>query len=350
VVHRDAENDDLRRRKQAILQNLTAIEAPRVMYLIVLIIVLFDIGYAAVGIYSPAAYYLSDFGQSVVLLAGAYLIASKRIPAKSAPAAFMVAVVANNMATTYQSTIVGQGALGVIALLLAVAGAVALVWRPFLVGSAVCISFTGAVLYLSRPDIWITWTITMVTAAAVSAVILYGRSESARVLAIAQRTIEQAATIDPLTGLFNRRGLAEDANFILGQARRNGDSFFVVFIDVAGLKTVNDRHGHAVGDHLLLRVADSLQANSRASELLCRWGGDEFLLVGIGKCPDPEILRDRLQASIDMNDLNGYWLPGLWVGAAQGAPSTHTVEQVIMLADHDMYARRAGISHADRHS
>ena len=348
MQHREASDVDLHRRRQAILQNLTAIEAPRVMYCIVLVIILFDLGYAAVGIYAPVSYYWSDIGQSLVLLAGAHWISSQRIPTRWAPTTFMGGVIANNMATTYQSTLVGERALGVIALLLAVSGAVALLWRPFLIGSGVCISITGTALYVTEPDTWMTWTITMMTAAAVSAVLLYGRSESARVLAIAQQTIEQAATIDPLTSLFNRRGLAEDSNFILGQARRSGDSFFVVFIDIAGLKAVNDRHGHAVGDRLLLRVAESLQTNSRASELLCRWGGDEFVLVGIGECPEAEVLRERLQASIDMTDLEGCWVPRLWVGAAAGTPVTHTVEQVILLADNDMYARRAQSTHAAR--
>lgn len=348
MQHREAIDVDLPRRRQAILQNLTSIEAPHVMHLIVLIIIVFDLGYAAVGIYAPVSYYWSDIGQALILLAGAHWISNQRIPPRWAPTAFMVGVVANNMATTYQSTLVGAGSLGVIALLLAVSGAVALMWRPFLIGSSVCIVFTGTVLYITEPETWLTWTITMMTAAAMSAVILYGRSESARVLAIAEQTIEQAATIDPLTGVFNRRGLAEDCNFILGQARRSGDSFFVVFIDIAGLKAVNDRHGHAVGDRLLIRVAESLQANSRASEVLCRWGGDEFVLVGIGNCPEADVLRDRLQASIDMTDLQGCWVPRLWVGGAAGTPSTHTVEQVIMLADNDMYTRRAQSTQAAR--
>lgn len=338
---RNAPSSDLIRRRDAILRELTAIEAPRVMYLIVLIIVLFDLGYAAVGIFATTGYYLSDIAQSLVLLVGAKLLRDKRIPAHWAPATFMVSVFANNMATTYQSTLVGDGALGVIATMLAVAGAVALSWRPFLIGAGACVAFTSSVLYFAMPDSWVTWAITMLTAAGVSAVLLYGRAESAKSLASAQLIIEQAATIDPLTGLSNRRGLQEESAVILGQARRSGDTVFAVFIDIAGLKRVNDQFGHAVGDRLLLRVANALAHQSRASELLCRWGGDEFLLIGVGTKPDPEVLHQRLERAIDMTDLDAYWQPNLWIGAAEASPSTHGLEHLIMLADQDMYERRS---------
>lgn len=341
MAARDADLADLHRRRKRILQELTAVEAPRVMYLTVLVIVLFDLGYAAVGIFAPTGYYLSDIAQSTVLSLGAWAISRRRLPLEWAPATFMAGAFANNMATTYQATIVGDGALGVIAIMLAVAGAIALSWRPFIIGAALCVGFTSTVLYNTAPDSWLTWAITMVTATGMSAVVLYGRENSALGLALAQQTIEQAATIDPLTGLFNRRGLEEESAMILGQARRSGDSFFVVFFDVAGLKNVNDRFGHAVGDRLLVRVANALTHNSRASELLCRWGGDEFLLLGVGSAPDPTAIHERLQAAIDLTDLEPYWRPQLWIGAADGSPSVHTLQHIIMLADHDMYERRA---------
>lgn len=352
MAQRDAPSAELTRRRDLILRDLTVIEAPRVMYLIVLIIVLFDLGYAAVGIFASTGYYLSDIAQSAVLMVGAKLIQTKRIPAAWAPTAFMVSVIANNMATTYQSTLVGDGALGVIATMLAVAGAVALSWRPFIVGAAICVAFTSTVLHSTTPDTWVTWAITMLTAAGVSAVLLYGRSESAKSLAAAQLLVEQAATIDPLTGLSNRRGLQEDSAVILGQARRSGDNVFAVFIDIAGLKRVNDRFGHAVGDRLLLRVANALAQQSRASELLCRWGGDEFLLIGVGNMPDPEVLHERLEVAIDMTDLDAYWKPCLWIGAAEASPTAHGLEHLIMLADHDMYERRSRTENpaADAHS
>lgn len=338
---------ELAHRHKVIMRELSAVEAPRVMYLTVLIIVLFDLGYAAAGIFATTGYYLSDLAQSIVLAGSAWLITHRKIPLQWVPATFMIATIANNMATTYQSTIVGQGSLGVIAIMLAIAGAIALSWRPFLIGAAVCVAFTSTVIYFNSPDIWVTWAITMVTATGMSAVVLYGRSNSAMGLAIAQLTIEQAATVDPLTKLFNRRGLEEDAGRIVGAARRSGDPYFVVFIDVAGLKRVNDQYGHAVGDRLLLRVANALAQHSRAEELLCRWGGDEFILLGVGAKPDPEVLHDRLQTAIDMTDLEEYWAPNLWIGSAEGSPSAHTLEHVIMLADHDMYERRAIMTKRD---
>lgn len=349
MVRREPVSDALQRRKLAVLQNMTAIEAPRVLLLVVGIIIVFDLGYAAAGIVLPWNYYLSDVAQSAVHIGVALALQRKAIPARWAPAAFMTGVVANNAAVTYQALVIhelgglvaAQGALGIIALLVGVSGAVALSWRPFLIGATICTGITTVSLYTTMPDIWLTWLITMVTATLVAAVILYGRYESALDLARAQESIETLAVVDPLTQLFNRRGLEENAAVVLGQARRAGESFFVVFIDVSGLKRVNDEHGHAIGDRLLQRVSHALHGYSRASELLCRWGGDEFVLLGVGARPDPEVLHTRLQQGIDMTDLEDYWTPNLWIGAADGTPNTHNLEHVIMLADHDMYARRA---------
>lgn len=340
---------DLQSRRLSVLQHMTAIEAPRVLYLIVAIIVLFDIGYAIAGIILPVPYYLSDVAQSAVLIGVALLLQRRLVPDRWAPAIFMVAVVANNAAVTYQAVtinslgglVAAQGALGIIPLMLAIAGAVALVWRAFLIGAAVCTAITSTTLYVTMPDIWVTWFITMVTAVAVGGVVLYGRFQSALDLARAQQQVEELATVDPLTGLFNRRGLEENIALVLGHARRTGDPFFVAFIDVCGLKQVNDRYGHAIGDRLLQRVGHALRGYSRASEILCRWGGDEFLLIGVGHKPDPFLLHERLESVIDLSGLEEYWKPSLWIGSAEGTPGAHSLDQVITQADHDMYARRA---------
>lgn len=354
MARRESVSESLERRRSAVLRHMTAIEAPRVLYLVVGIIVVFDLGYAATGLIMPFNYYLSDVGQSAVHAGVALALQRKLIPDRWAPTAFMTAVVANNAAVTYQAMVIhdlgglvaAQGALGIIALLLGVSGAVALAWRPFLIGAAACTSITSLSLYNTMPDIWLTWLITMVTAVLVAAVIMYSRYESALDLARAQEAVETLAVVDPLTQLLNRRGLEENASVVLGRARRAGDSFFVVFIDVSGLKRVNDEHGHAIGDRLLQRVSHALHDYCRSSELLCRWGGDEFVLLGVGARPDPDVLHERLQLGIDMTDLEEYWTPNLWIGAADGTPNTHNLEHVIMLADHDMYARRAAATPA----
>ena len=84
---------------------------------------------------------------------------------------------------------------------------------------------------------------------------------------------------DELTGLYNRRGL-----FALGRARdarrpASREGLGVISIDVDGLKTINDRYGHAQGDETLRAVADVIRASIRESDVVGRVGGDEFVIL-----------------------------------------------------------------------
>lgn len=84
---------------------------------------------------------------------------------------------------------------------------------------------------------------------------------------------------DPLTGLHNRRYLEETMNRDLSRANRYGESLVIAMIDVDHFKSVNDVHGHAVGDRVLQQLADVLLTNVRSSDLVCRVGGEEFVAV-----------------------------------------------------------------------
>ena len=322
------------------MRDTVAVEAPRVMLLTVGIIVAFDLGYALVGIIATPGYYLSDALQALVLAIGAIGLQHGRIPNRHAPWVVLVGVVANNVATTYQATIVGAGALGVVALLLAVAGAVILEWLPFLLATLFCTTYTGLVLRVTLPDQWVTWYITMLTAAAVSAMVLYGRRESMTRFAEAQYLVEHMATADQLTGVLNRHGLAEHLPALLGRAQRQHSGVFVVFFDVTGLRQVNNGHGHAAGDRVLDAVATALRTHCRAEELIVRWGGDEFLVVGVGPRPDAATIRARILGAIDSAPLADVWDPGLWAGTAEGPAEATEVGAIVTRADLDMIARR----------
>ena len=89
----------------------------------------------------------------------------------------------------------------------------------------------------------------------------------------------QAAVIDPLTGLYNRRYALSFLERLIRSARTDGRSFAVMVADLDHFKQVNDRHGHAAGDAVLTRVADTLRANLDDDDLIARIGGEEFLIV-----------------------------------------------------------------------
>ncbi|WP_299445099.1 GGDEF domain-containing protein [uncultured Phycicoccus sp.] len=123
---------------------------------------------------------------------------------------------------------------------------------------------------------------------------LAGRRQEARLAAAeameslienAQMTAEHArlrvaAERDALTGVANRRGLAAHIDALLGGAHGgHRDAATLVLVDVDHFKTVNDTYGHEVGDEVLVRVAASLRMIVRGTDIVARWGGDEFLLL-----------------------------------------------------------------------
>jgi diguanylate cyclase (GGDEF)-like protein len=104
---------------------------------------------------------------------------------------------------------------------------------------------------------------------------------------------------DPLTGAFNRRFLDREASRAFARAIRQGEPLSAIALDLDGFKAVNDRLGHGVGDRLLTAVADEITLTLRVSDLLCRPGGDEFIVL----CPDTgeteaAAIAERLRARI----------------------------------------------------
>src|SRR5205823_7615681 len=93
----------------------------------------------------------------------------------------------------------------------------------------------------------------------------------------ATEELERDALVDPLTGLFNRRALVHNLESELGRASRTQSRFSLMFLDLDGLKAVNDRYGHAAGDAVLVRMAEALETALRRGDSAYRLGGDEFV-------------------------------------------------------------------------
>lgn len=104
-----------------------------------------------------------------------------------------------------------------------------------------------------------------------------------------------AASRDPLTGALNRRAGMEELERESSLATRRGASLAVCFADIDGLKSVNDSCGHAVGDELIVRASLAISAALRRTDTLCRFGGDEFLVI-LPDCGEveAEALRRRI--------------------------------------------------------
>jgi diguanylate cyclase (GGDEF)-like protein len=105
--------------------------------------------------------------------------------------------------------------------------------------------------------------------------------------------------LDPLTGLYNRRYLVEQAPRVWRQARREGTRVAAMVLDLDHFKKLNDAHGHAAGDAVLRAVAESLSATVRPTDVLARTGGEELVVLGlVGDSAEARRLAERLRAAV----------------------------------------------------
>jgi len=95
----------------------------------------------------------------------------------------------------------------------------------------------------------------------------------------AERMLHDLAFHDPLTGLANRVAFDERLEAAMASARRHGDCLGVVYLDIDDFKSINDNHGHAVGDGVLIAIARRLEGAVRSEDFVARLGGDEFVVI-----------------------------------------------------------------------
>jgi diguanylate cyclase (GGDEF)-like protein len=144
--------------------------------------------------------------------------------------------------------------------------------------------------------------------------------------------LERDALVDPLTGLFNRRALARNLELEIGRASRQQREFSLIYIDIDGLKAVNDRDGHAAGDERLRALAAALLGVLRKADTAYRVGGDEFVILL------PETPKDAISAIVDRVAIDG--APETTWGAASYPNQGGTADALLDAADRAMLARR----------
>lgn len=176
-------------------------------------------------------------------------------------------------------------------------------------------------------------------------------------LQAAYERIKAQAVRDQLTGLLNRRGFADRARQQLALAERGRLPFLVAVLDLDGLKAINDRAGHELGDRALQEFAALLKRTCRAADLLCRMGGDEFvLLLPNTAASHADAVRARIQAAVQSANAQPdrpYPL-ATSIGLAAWTPGTPAaLPALIRQADAAMYAdkrsRQADRASADHH-
>lgn len=182
--------------------------------------------------------------------------------------------------------------------------------------------------------------------AAVNAVVMAVAFGAVALLGAAQRTSlhrERALSrTDGLTGILNGRGFYEAAATELARASRYRHPLTLAYVDLDDFKAINDRYGHARGDAVLVAVARSLKRACRASDLVGRMGGDEFVILF------PETSREAAEAAIgklrsrveELSRQEG-WPLSASIGSVTFAIPPADVETLVHEADTAMYAAKA---------
>jgi len=160
------------------------------------------------------------------------------------------------------------------------------------------------------------------------------------------RALDQLSRHDPLTGALNRYGFRIQIDELLHIVQRYREPLSLILLDIDFFKRINDRYGHQAGDALLVEVTRRIAGHQRAADVLCRWGGEEFMLA----LPNTALLRarslaERLRLALETQPL----LLGeqsVDVTASLGVTEYRegdTLDSLISRADQAMYsAKRAG--------
>ncbi len=159
----------------------------------------------------------------------------------------------------------------------------------------------------------------------------------ARVNASRARQMEVESKVDPLTGLFNRRGFEDIFARMVDSSRRAERPLGLLYMDSDSLKTINDRDGHEAGDRFIVDLANILRNVARRSDFNFRWGADEFAVVlESGNAARAATLAERLREAV-AERTEGTVSIGIYCGIPESA------EDAVRIADAAMYdAKRRG--------
>jgi diguanylate cyclase (GGDEF)-like protein len=160
-----------------------------------------------------------------------------------------------------------------------------------------------------------------------------------------RQVLHERATHDSLTGLLNRGAATDAIGRDLARARRSGGSVALLFIDLDGLKAINDTFGHEGGDAAITHVAEALRTSARQGDVVARLGGDEFVVacLGGGDRVGPSKLAERIRRRVTASvlEVGGRRIQvDCSIGIALSEPSD-AVEQLMSRADQALYLAKA---------
>lgn len=166
-------------------------------------------------------------------------------------------------------------------------------------------------------------------------------------LAASNQRLQQLALTDALTELPNRRYANEQLDRQWAMAERSGRPLSCMMVDIDHFKRINDTYGHKVGDDVLKQVANLLRLSARKQDTVCRFGGEEFLVVCPESQPDQAFqYAERLRQSIAASDIHSFvdanFHLTVSIGVANKKPGLLNVEMLLKLADQRLYEAKEG--------
>ena len=145
---------------------------------------------------------------------------------------------------------------------------------------------------------WVNMLLLVIAAGALATAVRRARTTAAMALVDAHRQVMEQAVRDPLTGVANRKGLELVARPMIDLARRQGHAVHALVVDVDTLRGIDEEHGIQDSDAVLSAVAEALQVATRATDVVARWRGDEFVMIGPGTGTSPLEMERRIRAHL----------------------------------------------------
>ncbi len=160
-------------------------------------------------------------------------------------------------------------------------------------------------------------------------------------ISLTSQQLTKSSQTDRLTGLFNRRRLDEVLAFEIERSARYGQPFSVVLADVDRFQSINDEHGHQAGDTVLVAMADAFGQGVRKSDILARWGGEEFLVL----CSNTDLsgaatMAENLRQLVQAEELGAVGHKTCSFGVAQWAKD-ESVESLVARADAALFQAKS---------
>jgi hemerythrin len=169
-------------------------------------------------------------------------------------------------------------------------------------------------------------------------------AQRTRELLKANETLTYLASTDVLTGISNRRHAMQVLQELWCESNQKETPLAVLMLDADGFKEINDQYGHDAGDKVLRELAKNLKDRVRTDDIVCRLGGDEFLVI----CPKTDLdgalhLAHNIHAQIAELKIRageGIWRGSVSIGVASNGPAIRGIDDLMKLADAGLYTAK----------